>query len=175
MLRTIGAFLRRDIQVEMSYRLSFALQILGIFPTVLVFYYLSQFFGDGVKGALRLYGGAYYPFVLIGIAVQNYFAIALSEYSGSMREAQLSGTLEAVLATPVSIPSFLLGSALYAFVFNSFRIIIFLAVGCLVGGMIFDPGNIPAAVLTVALSIAAFRVWASSPPHSSSCSSEGIP
>lgn len=156
MLRSIGAFLRRDIQTEVSYRLSFVLQILGIFPSVLLFYFLSRFLDDGAKEPLRLYGGSYYPFVLIGIAVQNYFSIALSGYSGSIRDAQLSGTLEAVLSTPVSVTSFLFGSALYAFVFNSFRIILYLVVGCLVGGMVLDLRNIPGAILAVILSIAAF-------------------
>jgi ABC-2 type transport system permease protein len=156
MIRTIGAFLWRDLHIEMSYNLSFLLQILGIFPSVLMFYFLSGLFGNTFLNPLKAYGGSYFPFVLIGVAVQNYFTSALSSFAGGMREAQLSGTLEAVLSTPVSLPTFLFGSALYAFVLNSIKIGIYLTAGCLIAGIAFDMGNILEVLLVIALSIAAF-------------------
>jgi ABC-2 type transport system permease protein len=158
MMRTLGAFLRRDLQTETGYSLSFVLQVVAIFPTVLMFYFLSRLFGDMVPAPLRAYGGTYFPFVLVGIAVQNYLMSALNSYSGALREAQLSGTLEAVLATPVSTGSFLFGSAIYAFLLNSLRIALYLAAGCLLAGMILDLRNIPGALLVIVLSAAAFSV-----------------
>ena len=37
------SFLRRDILNELSYKLSFILQILGIFPLVIMFYFPSSY------------------------------------------------------------------------------------------------------------------------------------
>ncbi len=156
MIRMLGAFLLRDLRIELSYKLSFILQILGIFPAVLMFYFLSRLVGDAASGPLQAYGGAYFPFVLIGIAVQNYFSSALSSYSASLRESQLSGTLEAVLCTPVSTGTFLFGSALYAFVFNGLRILVYLAFGCFLAGSILSPVHVPGALLVILLSIVAF-------------------
>ena len=91
-MNLIWAFLQRDIYREISYRLSFLLQLIGIFPAVLMFHFLSRLVDSGLAGPLDGYGGAYFPFVLIGIAVQNYLTQSLSAFSSSLREAQLSGT-----------------------------------------------------------------------------------
>lgn len=156
MIKALTGFLLRDLQIQVSYKLSFILQIVSIFPVVLMFYFLSLFFGDSVLGPLKQYGGHYFPFVLIGIAVQNYFTLALSSFSGSIREAQLSGTLEAIFATPVRTTTFLIGSALYAFVFNSLRILAYLIFGGLIAGIAFNLSSMPGTLLVIALSIAAF-------------------
>jgi len=156
MIRTLGAFLRRDLRIAASYNLSFVLEILGIFPLVLMFFFLARLFGDIAAGPLRAYGGAYFPFVLIGIAVQNYFSAALRSFAAGIREAQVAGTLEAVLATPLSPGVFLFGTALYAFVFNALRIFLYLIAGGLLAGMVFDLQNMPAALFVLVLSIAAF-------------------
>ena len=152
----LWAFLRRDILNEVSYRLSFFLQLFGIFPVVLMFFFLSRLVGNTISGPLQPYGGHYFPFVLIGIAVQNYLTLSLSRFSGSLRESQLSGTLEAVLATPVRLPSFLVGSTAYSFVFNSLRIFIYLALGSLLFHVHFNWARLPAALGVISLTIAAF-------------------
>ena len=152
----LWAFLRRDIINEISYKLSFFLQLLGIFPVVLMFFFLSRLVGSTISGPLQPYGGNYFPFVLIGIAVQNYLTLSLSGFSGSLRESQLSGTLEAVMATPVRLPSFLMGSTAYSFVLNALRIFIYLAVGSLLFDVHFNWARLPAAFGIICLTIAAF-------------------
>ena len=155
-LSILLAFLRRDILNEVSYKLSFFLQLFGIFPVVLMFFFLSRLVGNTISGPLQPYGGHYFPFVLIGIAVQNYLTLSLSRFSESLRESQLSGTLEAVLATPVRLPSFLVGSTAYSFVFNSLRIFIYLAAGSLLFDVHLNWVRLPAALGVICLTIAAF-------------------
>lgn len=155
-LSILLAFFRRDILNDVSYKLSFFLQLFGILPVVLMFFFLSRLVGNTISGPLQPYGGHYFPFVLIGIAVQNYLTLSLSRFSGSLRESQLSGTLEAVLATPVRLPSFLVGSTAYSFVFNALRIFIYLAAGSLLFGVHFYWTRLPAALGVICLTIAAF-------------------
>lgn len=152
----IPAFLRRDILNEISYKLSFFLQLLGIFPLVLMFFFLSRLVGNTISGPLQPYGGTYFPFVLIGIAVQNYLTLSLGRFSGSLRESQLSGTLEAVMAAPVRLPSFLMGSTAYSFIFNALRIFIYLALGSLLFDVHYNWARLPAALGIICLTIAAF-------------------
>jgi len=155
-MRELWAFVRRDVQNEISYSFSFLLQILSIFPLVLLFLFISRLFGNAMPAPLLAYGGSYFPFVLIGIAVQNYLMMALSSFAGSIRDAQLSGTLEAILTAPVRLPVFLLGSMLYAFVLNSLRIVIYLVFGILVSGAGLEWTRLPSACLVMGLTIAAF-------------------
>jgi len=155
MIGKLWAFLHRDLFNEMSYKLSFVLQILGVLPAILLFYFLSVMIGEGNVAALGQYGGEYFPFVLIGIAIQNYQTFALMSFASMMREAQLSGTLEAILVTPVGTAPFLFGSAIYSFVLNSFRIVLYLFLGVVMFDVQYDWSQLPAIVLVLLLTIAA--------------------
>ena len=155
-MRILWAFFLRDILNETSYKLSFMLQFLGILPAVLMFFFLSKLFGDAVPESLMSYGGDYFTFVLIGIAFQNYLTLSLSYFSSSLRDSQLSGTLEAVLTTPLTIPLFLSGSVIYSFVFNSLRIFIYLFTGVLAFGAVFDWSNLLLIISILILTIGAF-------------------
>ncbi len=154
-LRILRAFLWRDILNEVSYKLSFFLQLLSALPVVLMFFFLSRIVGNNISGPLHPYGGNYFPFVLIGIAVQNYLTLSLSSFSGSLRESQLSGTLEAILTAPVSLPVFILGSTAYSFALNSFRILLYLGIGVLFG-VKFQYTQLFAVTGVIILTIAAF-------------------
>jgi len=155
-VRTLWAFAWRDILNETSYRLSFWLQILSVLPVLLMFFFLSGLVGDAVAGPLQAYGGSYFPFVLVGIAVERYLMVSLTSFSKSLRESQLTGTLEALLSTPVSVSTFLAGSSLYAFGFNSLRIFLYLAAGGLLFGTHLSWVRLPSVVLVVALTAVAF-------------------
>ncbi len=132
------------------------MQLLGIFPAVIMFFFLSRLVGNTISGPLSAYGGGYFPFVLIGIAVQNYLTVSLGSFSASLRESQLSGTLEAILATPVSLPSFLAGSTAYGFLLNALRIFIYLIVGALLFDAHFNWMGLPAVLGIIVLTIGAF-------------------
>jgi len=155
-LKILWAFFKRDLLIETGYRLSFALQLIGIVPVILMFFFLSRLVSDVASGPLSPYGGNYFPFVLIGIAVQNYLTVSVSGFSNSIRESQLSGTLEAVLAAPVRLSVFLTGSTAYSFVFNSLRIFLYLAVGSLFFSAPFHWSRIIPVLCTLVLIISAF-------------------
>jgi ABC-2 type transport system permease protein len=155
-LLMVFAFFRRDLLNEVSYKLSFFLQILNIFPLVIMFFFLSRLVGNTISGPLAPYGGRYFPFVLIGIAVQNYLSMSLGSFSSRIRESQLSGTLEAVLAAPVQIPAFLAGSAAYSYLFNALRIFIYLLTGTLLFSVHFNWVRFPALLGVMGLTTAAF-------------------
>ncbi|MDD8026176.1 MAG: ABC transporter permease [Acidobacteriota bacterium] len=149
-------FFIRDLRNEVSYKLSFALQLFGVLPVLLMYFFLSKLFGSAIAGPLEPYGGTYFPFILIGAALQNYMAVALGGFSAGLRDAQLSGTLEAVFAAPVGVGQYLAGSTLYSFVFNLLRVVLYLAVGAVVFGAKLDWARFPLALLTLALTAAAF-------------------
>lgn len=155
MLSTLWGFLRRDFSNEISYKLSFALQVLSLFPVMLMFFFLSRLMGDAVAGALRPYGGGYFPFVLVGIVLDRYQVQSLGSFASSLRESQLTGTLEAVLVAPLPLPLFLAGSGLYSFGLNSLRVLFYLVAGSLLFGVRFNLDRLPLALLTMALTIGA--------------------
>lgn len=148
------SFLRRDLRLQLSYRFSFLLQFFGIFFNLLVFFFLSQLVGEGASAYLEPYGGNYFAFVLIGLAFSGYFGVGLNSFASNLREAQTTGTLEAMLMTPTRLSTIILSSSLYDYGFVTFQVLVYLVLGALFFGVQLD-GNIPAALVVLILTIIA--------------------
>lgn len=99
--RKFVAFLRRDLAIASSYRLAWGLELGEIVLTVAAFFYLGRLVGENFPPALAPYPD-YFSFVLVGIAVFNYFFLSLHRLAQGLRESQLNGTFEALLVTRIS-------------------------------------------------------------------------
>ncbi|MFN2137110.1 MAG: ABC transporter permease [Candidatus Promineifilaceae bacterium] len=155
-MRTISAFLKRDLLSETSYRLSFVLSIGSVIFNVLVFYFLSVFIEDVSAPSLAIDAQDYFSFVLIGVAFSGYFSVGLNGFSRAIRDAQVSGTLEAMLMTPASLPAIVVGSAAWSYVFTTFRVVTYLLVGMAISGLRFTDANYLAAIAGLCLSVVSF-------------------
>lgn len=148
------AFLRRDLRLQLSYRFAFILQISGIFFSMLVFYFLSKLIGPSAAPYLADYGGDYFAFVLIGLAFSGYFGVGLQGFAGTIREAQTTGTLEAMLLTPTRLSTIVLSSSIYDYGFVTFQVLVYLVFGAVLFGVDIN-GNLPAALVILVLTIIA--------------------
>ena len=154
--RVALAFLKKDLINELSYPVSFLLQMLSIFFAVGVFYFISQMLGSTVSNLLAPYGGEYFPFVLIGIAFSSYFGVGLSSFANNLRQAQTTGTLEAMLTTPTSISAIIWASSLWDYLLTTLKVIVYLAIGGLWLHVNFNQGNIVAALVILVLTLLSF-------------------
>jgi ABC-2 type transport system permease protein len=151
-----GAFLKRDLSQSLSYRLSFLMQLGGIFLSVAIFYFLSQLLGSAVAPQLEAYGGDYFSFVLIGLAFTGFLGLSLSNFAASIREGQMMGTLEIMLLSPTRLSAILISSSLWAYLLTTIRVVVYLVVGALVFGASLSQANFAAALVVMLLSIASF-------------------
>ncbi len=152
----LRAFLIRDYYIETSYRMSFLVGMGGIFFNVLVFYFLSEFVGTVSNPNLDEINDNYFAFVLIGVAFAGYFGVGLSSFSHALRLAQTTGTLEAMLMTPTSLPSIIMGSAAWSYVLTTFRVFVYLFLGIVFFGVSFTGANYGAALIGLILAIISF-------------------
>jgi ABC-2 type transport system permease protein len=151
-----GAFLKRDLSQAMSYRLSFILQLGSIFLSVATFFFLSRLFGSNIAPQLEAYGGDYFSFVLIGLAFGGFVGLSMSNFTESIREGQMMGTLEIMLLSPTRLSVILFSSSLWSYLLTAIRVIIYLLMGVLIFGANLGQANVPAALLVMVLSIASF-------------------
>jgi ABC-2 type transport system permease protein len=150
------AFLKRDVSLALSYRMSFVLRIFSIFFSVASFYFLSRLFGSAMVSQLDQYGGDYFSFVLIGLAFTGYLGLSLSNFSASIREGQMTGTLEIMLISPTRLSTILLSSSLWSYLQTTINVIIYLIIGALVFGFDVSQANFITAILVLILSIVSF-------------------
>jgi ABC-2 type transport system permease protein len=94
------------------------------------------------------------PSVLIGIAFVGYQGVALYTFSRVIRSAQTQGTLEAVLVTLTPLPTILLSSSLWSFIFASLRVLTYLLAGVLVFSADLGQANVVTGLVVLLLTIA---------------------
>jgi ABC-2 type transport system permease protein len=146
----LRAFVKRDLAIDFSYRLSFALEAVHVLIAVAAFYFLAQLVGQQRPG-----GYASFPFILVGLAVNAYMMTCFICFSQAIRGGQPAATLKAMLATPTSPGIFLLCSSLYPFIRASADAGAYLTIGVLFGLPLWHV-NAVAATLVFVLSLLAF-------------------
>lgn len=128
LLRRIRAFVIRDFQLALSYRVEFFIRLLWILGIVTTFYFISRIFASNFVSAQ--YEQWQNPLVawLTGMAMLNYFMVGFSALANAIRQEQMQGTLESVLLTPINVPTIILSSSAWSYVeatFNSFLYLFF--------------------------------------------------
>jgi ABC-2 type transport system permease protein len=112
----IWAFIKRDFLEIISYRFQLLLSLGNMLIALLLFFYIGKIFSGSVTSYLAPYGGDYFSYVLVGLAVSNFVTVGLGTLSSEIRSAQVEGTLEALISTPTSIYIILVGSSLWSFI-----------------------------------------------------------
>jgi len=129
------AFLKRDLINAASYKFAFLSSFLGIFTSSATMFFVSKLISGGAGSLIEPYGGDYFAFVIIGVAFSGFFGILQGGLPGIIRNAQITGTLEALLVTQTSISTLLIGSSLYSFFYTMLTTIFHLGLAILVFGM----------------------------------------
>lgn len=127
-LNKIIAFVKKDFLISKSYRLLFVLNIPGLFFPVFIFYFISKLF-NADSPYLQIYGGKYFPFVFIGLAINGYLWIVFYACSLKMRNEQLMGTLEAIFSTPINYFTLILGFISWDFLMGIMTVLIYMLIG----------------------------------------------
>jgi ABC-2 type transport system permease protein len=147
----LGAFVRRDVLVALSYRAAFAGDALSIGMQLLMFALVAQVVDEGT---LPEYGGVradYLEFVVVGLTLTLITGTMLIRVSTAIRQEQLIGTFEALLTTPTRMATLQAG----AVALDALLIPVRTAVYVLVAALIFDlqlesSGLLPATVVLLA-------------------------
>lgn len=131
--RVPWAFFRRDRLIETSYKAGLILRLGGAIVTVGIFFFISRAFGAAAAPHLDEYGGSYFAFVLIGVAMTEYLGQSVGGLGGSLRESQTTGTLELMLLSPSRLPVILLSSTLWLQASATLGAATYLVVGAFLG------------------------------------------
>jgi ABC-2 type transport system permease protein len=150
------AFLKRDFLIAASYKSMFAADLLGILFKVITFYFIGELFSSAVDSSLQSYGGNYFAFLIIGIALMDFMHTSLATFDTSIRESQMMGTLEIVLLSPIHVTQMVLYSSLWAYAFTTIRFLWYLLFGVTLFGLPVTEGDLLATVVFLLLSVLAF-------------------
>lgn len=153
MLDTAIAFLKKDIQIFLSYRFNLIFKIGGIFAAVTFLFLIGNVIDKASLKFLDQYGGSYFAFLIIGIAFTDYTGISIDSYGNNIRDGQLTGTLEIILTSPTRLVPFLFSSALWGYLYTTFRLTLYFIAGIFLFGLEVGKANFAAALVIFCLTI----------------------
>jgi ABC-2 type transport system permease protein len=148
MWQTMRAFLRRDFRIALSYRLAFASEIGSMLFSVVTYWLVARLVDPSQVP------GGYFSFAAIGLALANLMQVMVL-VAGSVRQDQMMGTLEAVVASGTSVRTLAAGMVSYPLASAVVR-------GAAYGGIAFAMGastvraNWPLAVTTLVIGSVSF-------------------
>ena len=133
-LAKVGAIFRRDVIVALSYPGNFALAWLGIVIEVVVAWYISRLIPPSrsfdPSGLVLV---SFFQYLAINQAFVRFQTAALNSFAESIRDAQLTGTLEIVLSTPTQLPTLILSSAVWSFAYTFLQTAVYLGIAVAFG------------------------------------------
>jgi ABC-2 type transport system permease protein len=120
------------------------------------FNFVSTFVNQGSPSSLEPYGGDYFTYGLLGVSIALFGQSVVGLFPSAVRGAQVTGTLEVMLGSRVSLQTFLAGSALYGLGYAVVRLLGVLLIGVLLFGAGFELGGAAVALLVLALTTCTF-------------------
>lgn len=150
------AFIKRDFRIESGYQAAFIMGLVEAVMLLVVFHFIGQLITPQASASLSRYGSTYFPFVLVGVAFARYFDLVLRLFSDSIRTAQVTGCLEAMLCSQTGCVTIVLMSSLYSLITGALQLIIILLGGVIMFRVDLSHMNILGTVVVLILSIAIF-------------------
>lgn len=131
-LRSMLALARVGWLSAISYRVGTLLQFAAVLATIVPVYFVSQAVQDIAAPTIQGEGGAYFAFIVVGIASTYVIAAAASAAPSAVAANLGSGTFESLLGTRAGVPAILVGLAAHGIALSLLR-----ALALLVGGAVF--------------------------------------
>jgi ABC-2 type transport system permease protein len=150
----VAAIFRRDVRVALSYPGNFAISWLSIGIEVIIAWYISQLIAPSAKFGAGGHVATYFQYLAINFAFVRFQTAALNSFAEAIRDGQLTGTLEVVLATPTTLPVLVLSSGVWSFALTGMQTLVYLGVAVLFGLDLSHVDPLTATVFTL-LTIAA--------------------
>ena len=156
-LRAVLAYARKEWLLELSYRFSLLVGVLGLFTSVATYFFIDRLFGRQIAPALAPFGTSYFAYALVGNAFLAYVGAAIGGLSGRIGAEQSLGTLEILLGTPTRLGVLVVAIAAWTALYAGAELLLFFIVGGWGFGVDFGGISWPTFALVAALVVLIFN------------------
>ena len=145
----VRAFVVRDFQLAVSYRLEFFMRLVSILFVTTTLFFISQIFAGRFDTPYEQWRDPFLAWIT-ALPFLNYFMVGFSSLANAIRSEQAQGTLESVLMTPINIPTLIVASSGWDFLLATFHSFLYLFFGWSLFGVQYR-GNFLLALLFLVL------------------------
>lgn len=154
-MRSIGALFRAAYLSAASYRVGIVISFVGLLSAFIPLYFISRAVQPVVAESIRLEGGQYFGFVVVGIGATFIMSAAVGAIPGALSGSIASGTLEALLVTRTPLYQVLIGMSSYGLLWSGARAAL-LFIGAAAMGVPVSWSAVPVSLAIVALLVVAY-------------------
>ena len=136
-VRRMRAIARRDALLQVSYQFNLLFFVSTAFFSAFIAYFVSDLVDSDL---LAQYGGSYFDFVIVGLALTSYAGLGVAAFTDQIRQEQGAGTLEVLLGGPTGIGTLLAGGFIVPLALTTVEVaaVILVGVGLLGVGLSLD-------------------------------------
>jgi ABC-2 type transport system permease protein len=148
-LEKIWYFMKRDVISFSTYKTNILILVMTALFGALSFAFLGS--SAVSQSVMEMYNMDFTTYLLIGLAFSTYLNQALTLVQKTINP----WALEEVLVSPTRLTTFIIGSSLWGFIWSSAVVVIYLAIGVLVFGVVLSI-NVLGTLIVLALGIGTF-------------------
>ena len=153
-MHKVWALVRSNWLAASSYKLGFVLSFGSLVLSVVPIFFVTRALQTTMADAIRGQGDQYFAFLVVGLISINVVSATVYALPGGLQNATSTGTLEALLATPTSVWTLLLGLSGYEILFALLRSVVMLIAAAIMGARV-EWQQIGASVPIIALIVLA--------------------
>ncbi len=143
-------------RTNLSYRVRMAYTLVGIVVSVVPLFFVAGAVQPVMANAIAAEGGQAFGFLLVGLAGIGMLSVSIMALPRAIGGGVGSGTLEALMATPATLPRVFIGMSAYEIGFALARTLLTLGVGWLLGANLQVGGVVPGVAILVLIAVAHF-------------------
>lgn len=156
LLRKAVAFIKRDFCIESGYQAAFVMGLVESLMLLVILHFVGRLVSPKASVSLSRSGLHYFSFALVGVAFARYFDLMLRMFSESIRTAQVTGCLEAMLCSQTGCITVVMLSSLYSLISGGVQLMLVLLGGVFLFGVDLRSMNVPATLLVLLVSVSIF-------------------
>jgi len=127
------AIVRANWLTALSYRLETMFQFLGLFVMVVPLYFVSHALQPMMASTIKAEAPEYFGFLIVGWIALSFVNTAVTGLHGALSGETSTGSFEALLSTPTSLPALLAGLIGHALTMNVIRAVAIVSFATLFG------------------------------------------
>lgn len=154
-MRKVLAIARANWLTALSYRMQTFISFMGLFAAIVPLYFISRALQSTMGGVIRGEATDYFGFLIVGLVAFSFVRTAVGAVHKSLSSEISTGSLEALISTPTSVPVLLMGMASQGLTMNVVRAVLVLLIAWLLGAHIVW-SHAPAGALIMALIVASY-------------------
>lgn len=151
-MRAMLALMRATFLAAFTYRTRLVLSLLGVLATVIPIYFVADALQPVLESALRDEGEHYFAFLVVGTGALLFLTTTMGTLPGAVSSGIVTGTWEALLATPTPRWAILAGLSGYSLAWSALKCVVLLSAASWLGAR-FEWGGLLPTFLVLGLTL----------------------